>query len=1310
MAPPSISARRIVIAALFAAGALCAPAPSPASPPSITPKVLQCDGSFTTGSVTSHPAPTVRAELQSITPGLKIGQRRLSIHASTLALWRFDGNYSVYGGSTCVVGNALNVYCPFPGESCKRYQWVYADSNGSAPLSVGDCNYRDTLGTTCSNPMSLQNNYQPPVPLGAAACPADDTTLPGTFTTVAITPTGPLPGLGSSGLSAQALQLNGSSLYAADLAPGFVPIVPELTANYTLTAWINASAVNGRIVSAQSATGYWGLAVGANGRLRHFDSRDTGSPDVTLGVGTLNLSGAGWHLVHLVRRNGIDRRYYIDGQLVGTAVSNSSSSFSSHPIGNAVQIGRYSGGSEYFSGTIDDVRILNSALSDDDILLEYNTQIHRYSSNSGGSFNNVAGSYVGSPGYGTTGVVTYLAPEAYTSASRWIFLAQSTYSETTVGTTYGVTIDDDPPIAPSLTAVPTGINNITWNWSLPPRVCLPPGSASVDYHLVDAVTNSNLTPPGSMAHPTFTVGETVAGSANQLVGRRIRVTDTWGSGLSAPTSVYTMASPPLAASVVPSVISTGSALISWNQNGNPSYTRYLVSMSQDSLFLTGVSTPATLASNHKGSSIALAGLSLGTTYFVRVQSISGRFEDSYGGTGSVFISTSFTTLPGAPNLGGVSGVNQIDWNWTPVPGAQYYKLFDVAGSTLYTGGALSFTQLGLATNTQYSARAEAVSANGAGSRAAATAFTLANDPTAPVVNAVYSSSITYSWTGGLNPSYTFYEVRVTTDVNFGIIISTLTVNATTATVTGLLQGTTYYARVRSINGGQLYGPGFAVFATTRTIPDASITSVVAPPSAYVPPNGAIGQWHFDESTGTIAADSSGPNNTAFLTCVSAGCVSTPTFVAGPAGLGSAASFTGVANGFVRVPDKASYNFVGSLTVSAWVNPSTLSQPAGAGIVVRGSGTVENFALDMSTDAVRRFRFMAKPTHLATSTGPITTGAWVHLTGVYDSSVASATLYVNGRPASTVLAVPARTAANHDITIGNRQSAAAAYDRGFIGSIDSVRVQNRALNAAEVLAEYQGSFVSTVTPPSPNSAILIGLAPNAFGAPATISVSVDPLTHPITITPAVLNAGLTVIPTGFTLVPNSIVEIVPIVAGNPFTQTLGSSASVSIPYADAGGDNIIDGTSPPMAASAIKVYTLNTTVNRWEALESYVDPAARRVIFFTPHFSVFAMFAPQTIGSSLAEVRVYPIPWKPGTRGRFDAAGVTFDRLPVSGTIRILSLAGERVREFTFDGGASGSIVWNGVTDWGQRAASGVYFARITGTDGSTSIVKFAIER
>lgn len=1289
MASTSRTARLSVLAAALA-GVFFVSAAALASPPALTPKVLQCDGSFATGSVTSHPTPTVRVEEQSTSPGLKVGQRRLSVlPASTIALWRFDGSFDV------TVTSGYTTGCP--SGCCQTWYYNYFDANGSASLRTGLCSYSDGVNNNCSNKAVMTQFGASQVRAQLGACPANPSGLPAASGTAAITPAGPRPGLATSGLSAEALTLNGSSTFATSPNSN----AWDLPATYSISAWVNASA-DGRIVS-QQGNGFWGIGVSGGG-LRHFDSRDaTAGADLTRGSGLIG----GWHLVHLVRRNAIDRRFYIDGKLVGTAVAASTNSFTTHPNNATLEIGRYSGGSEFLNGTVDDVRITNGTPSDDDIMLEWDTQSHKFSSDGGVSFSTVAGAYSGSPSNGTTAIVTYVPGEAYSANARWVFESQSIDGETSLSGTYGVTLDNSPPIAPILAGVATTVNDITWSWGLPPHVCLPPGSASVTYQLVDAGSGSTLIPPGTMAHPTFTVGENIPGAPNQLVGRKLRVTDTWGSGLSGVTSAYTLANPPLANSVVPSLVSTGSVLISWNQNGNPSYTRYLVAISQDPTFATGVSTPAALVTDYTGSSITFPVLATGTTYFVRVQSFSGRSSDGFGGTGSVFVSTSFTTLPASPGLGGFPLSNtSIQWNWTAVPGAQYYKLFDIAGSTLYTGGALSFVQGGLTVNTQYTTRVEAVSGNGAGARTSATAFTLANDPTATAVASVGSSSITYNWSGNGNPSYTFYEVAVTTDATFGIVVTTLTVNATTATASGLFPGTTYYARLRSVNGSQQLG-NYVGIASAYTLSDPNITVVLAPPSAYVPPNGSVGQWQFDEGAGLTAADSAGFSNSALFTCVAAACASTPTYVAGPPGLGSAASFSGLANGLVRVPDAAQYTFTDKLTVSAWVNPSSLSQPNGAGIVVRGNGGVENFALDVNAGL---YRFTPKPGFTVSSTNTIALGTWTHLIGVYDSAVGSATLYVNGQAASTVLGVPARTAAAHDISIGNRQSAAAAYDRGFLGGIDSVRVQHRALNAAEALAEFQGSFISTITPPAPNNTVLVGLAPNAFGAPATLFVSVDPFTHPITITPAVLNAGLTVIPTGYTLVGNSIIEIVPIVSGTPFTQTLGSSASISMPYADANGDNIIDGSNPPLPASRIQVYTLNTTVNRWESLPTYIDPATRRVTVFTPHFSVFAMFAPSSVGVSLSQVRVYPIPWRPGSRGKFDAAGITFDRLPPSGSIRIINIAGERVRDFGYDGAAAGSVVWDGLSDTGRRVASGVYFARITGDDGSTALVKFAVER
>ena len=143
MAHTSLTARYAFITSAFAAAALFVSAPAFASAPNLTPKVLQCDGSFATGSVTSHPTPTVRVEEQTAT-GLKIGQRRLSVlPASTIALWRFDANFDVF------VSSGYSVGCP--SGCCKTYIYSYNDADGSASLRTGLCSYEDTVNNNCSN-------------------------------------------------------------------------------------------------------------------------------------------------------------------------------------------------------------------------------------------------------------------------------------------------------------------------------------------------------------------------------------------------------------------------------------------------------------------------------------------------------------------------------------------------------------------------------------------------------------------------------------------------------------------------------------------------------------------------------------------------------------------------------------------------------------------------------------------------------------------------------------------------------------------------------------------------------------------------------------------------------------------------------------------------------------------------------------------------------------------------------------------------------------------------------------------------------
>ena len=239
---------------------------------------------------------------------------------TTLALWRFDGNYEV------IVSSAYTVGCP--NGCCRAWYYNYLSANGSAALRTGECSYTDAANNDCSD-LTVMTSFatsQNRVQLGA--CPANPSTLPTVSSSFSITAIGPLPGATTVFLSSSALQLNGVNRYAT--APNSSSW--NLPASYTLAAWINANA-DVRIVSQQSASGYWGLAVSGGGAPPRF-TRRLPRPDLR------NRPNRGWHLVHLVRNNNTNRRFYIDGvRLVGTAVATSTDSFQNHPNNATLEIG-----------------------------------------------------------------------------------------------------------------------------------------------------------------------------------------------------------------------------------------------------------------------------------------------------------------------------------------------------------------------------------------------------------------------------------------------------------------------------------------------------------------------------------------------------------------------------------------------------------------------------------------------------------------------------------------------------------------------------------------------------------------------------------------------------------------------------------------------------------------------------------------------------------------------------------------------------------------------------------------------------------
>jgi len=105
----------------------------------------------------------------------------------------------------------------------------------------------------------------------------------------------------------------------------------------------------------------------------------------------------------------------------------------------------------------------------------------------------------------------------------------------------------------------------------------------------------------------------------------------------------------------------------------------------------------------------------------------------------------------------------------------------------------------------------------------------------------------------------------------------------------------------------------------------------------------------------------------------------------------------------------------------------------------------------------------------------------------------------------------------------------------------------------------------------------------------------------------------------------------------------------------------------------------------------------------------------TIGGTtadLSQVRVYPIPYRPGS-GNPDLGGgntgTFFDQLPASASINIYTVSGQRVTSFDASS-ASGKINWDARNGDGRDVASGLYIAVITSPSSKSVTKKLLIIR
>ncbi|HBA59491.1 MAG TPA: hypothetical protein DCZ92_01440 [Elusimicrobia bacterium] len=201
----------------------------------------------------------------------------------------------------------------------------------------------------------------------------------------------------------------------------------------------------------------------------------------------------------------------------------------------------------------------------------------------------------------------------------------------------------------------------------------------------------------------------------------------------------------------------------------------------------------------------------------------------------------------------------ITWSWTAAPdwgnaaeASRKYRLYSGTVSYLtpdrspqlaVSSATLSATETSLTPNTAYTRYVTAFTdySDSLPSNPVST-YTLAGLPgaAASTFTAVAAYSLGLNWSAGepANPGYTIYEVNRSTDIDFGVDVSTSYITALSSAPAGLAPNTTYYFRVRAINLANLPTEFNGVLST------ATLAVEPADPSlAGVGPSGFNFSWN-----------------------------------------------------------------------------------------------------------------------------------------------------------------------------------------------------------------------------------------------------------------------------------------------------------------------------------------------------------------------------------------------------------------------------------------------------------------------------------
>jgi hypothetical protein len=243
----------------------------------------------------------------------------------------------------------------------------------------------------------------------------------------------------------------------------------------------------------------------------------------------------------------------------------------------------------------------------------------------------------------------------------------------------------------------------------------------------------------------------------------------------------------------------------------------------------------------------------------------------------------------------------------------------------------------------------------------------------------------------------------------------------------------------------------------------------------------VGWWTFDETSGNIAADSSGQGNNGAI-------VGNPQWV--PGKFGGALQFNG--STYVNCGNSQAFNITNAVTLAAWVQPDPdFAYPDWSGIIMRGGANIDTFALYYN-GTTKQLGFKTTGTtpnwfaSAASSATAMFDREWHHVAATYDGAMKI--IYLDGAPLANVAATGRIETSSGRLLLGAGRDLTPATHYAA-GKLDDAVIYDQALTEAEIRRVMEGladkSLARDPTPKDgavdvPSDAVL-GWAPGEYAA-------------------------------------------------------------------------------------------------------------------------------------------------------------------------------------------------------------------------------------